>query len=255
MYSFFKKLRAITLDRLKKIIEIFAILAAGLFAFSTWGLDYITVSKPNWNISIINTNQYLAVENDSLNLLFATKDLSKDFISDSATSFIYQGTLEIKNNGNRVIYIRESKIDVFFLKRIESKGFVNTSLYEYYLNTINETHDHDLHFDFELNEIDNSPIYPGNPGTRSFAFEVNPSKLAEVNMPLHEFSRKYVMLLIGTQKIETIGFFYDRSMYSKASNLVPNISFLRTLKVPKPSVNQDQNKESKTNYIMHYRGI
>lgn len=210
------------LERIKIVVEIFAILAAGTFAFFTWGVNYLSVTQPNWALEFIDVNQYPAELKNGVNLLCKNRDCSRP------TSCIYEGTLKVSNNGNRPLTLGETIIDLYVVNREPVAEFSDVSLARYLDKTCegNLKSHCETRRSIPIDELDSQPVYPGQYALRPFSLEItNPGGESE---GIVSYSRNNVFVVVATQNLNISRFLQNsKSEVSKASTINQNICNFR----------------------------
>ena len=214
------------LQNTKWIIEIIAIICAGVFAFFTWGLDYLNQNQPNWNLELKDISQYPAKNVNGINLICNDSNCTDPDVC------LFSGTLSITNNGNRPLNIGDTKIYIYFIPRFtnDSSGIIHTSTYEYLSKTaeIDKINGIEVADSLSVIGIDSLPVYPGREAWRPFSLEINPSMLRSVDISLKEFAERYVLLISIEQNITVRErFIFNRDEVSKLVYLHQAICYMR----------------------------
>lgn len=213
------------LEQTKIYIEIIAIVAAGIFTFFTWGISYLSLQDPNWDMALNPVNLYTAVEKEGAPMLCLQK------VCDTISCCEFSATLEVKNNGNKPFRLDTTTVEVYFLKRKPPGGLVNNAVYEYIKNikATNTTKKVSPDLLFHVLETDEEPVYPNQPAWRPFSFDLNSSRLKE-KLPLAQFARRNVLLIIVKQKIIIPKWvFFNDTKVSTLSYLNSNICNLNQI--------------------------
>lgn len=169
------------LNRLKIIIEIVAILGAGIFALLTWGVDLVSKREPSWKVEIINSKAFRYREIEKTGTLESCWN-SKDC---KTVACKFEGSFQITNTGLRPLSLGRTKFEAFFLKRedfpnlsdkqsVFNKNLTPRSLFEVacspdeYSECTN-TKD----FSTSIVPLDTSPLFPDVEAWRPYAFQVH----------------------------------------------------------------------------------
>jgi len=184
----------------KTIVEVVAILFAGIFAFFTWGIDAYKASSPNWSVEIDSKSfvQYSGVKEDGKLSICDVPGCSE------ANTCRIEGTVVTKNKGKAPIELRNTEINIYIVPRNDDKGWArNSSAYMYVsklcsMNSISGCYE--ASDNFTIGKLNDEVLYPAQEGWRPFAYEMTPIE-GDTKMNLNEFSKSYQVLIMANQKI------------------------------------------------------
>ena len=164
-----------------------AILAAGAFAFLTWGLDEIRFREPNWSIYI-----------DSASVFEEIMDIDDRKVCD------YKATVHVKNNSKTPLYIRDTIIDYFVVPRPDTtkNGVTESSLFQL-TKEICSSEDgcSDSIHTTKIGSVDEFPVPPGQTAWRPFHIQFDASAIEKNNEHFESELKGHVLLIRIQQQI------------------------------------------------------
>jgi hypothetical protein len=212
-------------EKTKVIVECLAIVLAGVFAFFTWGFDYLYSNTPNWDLEIDQVSDYKLIKRDGINRLARQKDYDSSFeYRKKVTGFSYSGRVKIKNDGKRPIVLSPTTLRIYIIKRNSGNHFIDSSPY-YYEKLVSDS---SAQISVKLppivvEEIDPAPVYPGNEGWRPFTFEMDVANNPN-GQTFEDFSAQNVLLIKAEQNVRICNLLLpDYVEKSKVAYLVQSI--------------------------------
>jgi len=198
-----------TIDKWKSLVEILAILAAGAFAFLTWGLDELRFREPNWSIYI-----------DSTSIFETITDIDGRKVCD------YKATVHVTNNSKTPLYIRDTIIDYFIVPRPDTtkNGVTESSLFQLTKKICSSTEKcTDSVHTTTIGSVDKFPIPPSQTAWRPFHIQFDASAIGKNNGSLESELKDYVLLIRIQQQIGDYELPVEKLEVSVSTYYDPNI--------------------------------
>lgn len=176
-----------TLEKCKSLVEILAILAAGAFAFFTWGLDELRFREPNWSIYI-----------DGISISESLKTIDGRDVCD------YKATINVKNNSKTPLYIRDTIVDYYIVPRPDTttNGVTESSLFELSkkICPAKNNCENSLHTT-TIGSVDSFPVRPGQTAWRPFHIQFDASAIGKLNKNFEAELKRHVLLIRIQQQL------------------------------------------------------
>lgn len=205
------------LERAKAIVEIVAIIAAGLFAFFTWGIDSIRQSSPSWSIAFTDVHQNTAIVEEGIVYVCSRRDCH----GANPTTLNLSGTIEIQNKGKIPLNVLETEISIYIVDKFKEQGIgiVNNTTRKHLEHIINK----DLKpiFSFLVAPVDDQVLFEGHEAWRPFELSITPT-LTNLSISLDEAIRKKEIIIVAKQRIKPDSILRNE-VISKAVYHIPSI--------------------------------
>ena len=140
-------------ETLKIPVEVIAILAGGLFALGTWGVDQFLLRQPNWDVSLSNVNEAL--------LSYKSK-----------VGCVWQGSVVTHNKGNRPLSTKDTELKFYLFPRPEVQSVAEYTGFVYEEKVCKSESQKDCVKPFHettISELDDSLIFPQKKANRPFS--------------------------------------------------------------------------------------
>lgn len=189
MMNIFKSIFTWPLEKVKTLVEIIAILTAGVYALMTWGLDEYRLRQQSWFMEIGDNTRmtYFHTSNDTV------------FCD-------YKATFKIHNLGKTPMYIEKTNLTFYFQKKptLDKSGFTNSSLSHIRKTTYNDikTDIDSISHNITIDSVDDFPVPARSYASRPFHIQIDSRLFPNPeNLSLKEILKNYILLIEIHQEI------------------------------------------------------